>query len=208
VRRKEANVPIRIQPVSPRNRRLQMVPRPRHARRNELIAAVRSCHDARAALLHQRLDVARPVQPLADVGALVPAAGPHGALRARRVQVRLVAVFPRIQLAALQGPAGQGRRLRQRVPARGRDAQGQVEAVRVLDPRPGAVAVKVGGADAHRRRVVRRLARVVRPVDGHGQGGVVEGVVLGVAAHADVGLGPDEVPNVGEEVVRERVGLR
>ncbi len=69
------------------------------------------------------------------------------------------------------------------------------------DVLPGAVRLKVGRPDGDGGGVVGRAGRVDSAIESEGQGSVVEGVVLGVAADADVGLGAGDAADVVQQGV-------
>lgn len=153
-------------------------------------------------------DVPRRVEPLFDVRSLIPGRRPDGPLRRGAKQVRLVAVLPSIRLA-LQGATSQRHGIEERLPAgRAVAAEAHVEAVREADAEAGPcrVRLEVRGADGDGRGVVWGAGGVDGADEGRGLGGVEEGVVLGVAADADVGRG-GEAGEVGEEVAGEGVGV-
>jgi hypothetical protein len=77
-----------------------------------------------------------------------------------------------------------------------------------LDVLPGVVRLKVGRPDAYGGGVVGGPRGVEGALEGVRQRGVVEGVVLGVAANADVRLGAGEASDVVQESVRVGVGVR
>ena len=140
--------------------------------------------------LEQRLDGSCPVQPLPNIGALVPARWSDRSLSGGGEQVGLVAVSPEIQLPTAQGSTCQRNSVEEGLPALGVvPAQTQIKAVGEFDVVEGAVGLEVGGADCDGGRVVWRTGRVNGAVYGDGERGIVEGVVLSVSAHADVGFG-------------------
>jgi len=63
------------------------------------------------------------------------------------------------------------------------------------------IGIEEGGAYEDGCGIVGRAGVVVSAVDGGPEGGVVEGVVLGVASDADVRFGACEVADVVEEVI-------
>ena len=102
----------------------------------------------------------------------------------RDIQVRLVPEFPVRQLpTGGQGFAGELRGLDEGGVALG-GVGGEIEAVGEGDVRPGGVGVEVGGADGDRGWVVGGSGWVDGADDGGGLGGVIEGVVLSIAADA------------------------
>lgn len=76
-----------------------------------------------------------------------------------------------------------------------------------LDAGEGLVRLEKGRANVDGGGVVVGARGVIGAVDLRRQRGVVEGIVLRVAADADVGLAAYEVAKVGEEVVGECVGV-
>ena len=62
-----------------------------------------------------------------------------------------------------------------------------------LDVLPGVVGLKVGWANVHGGRIVGGPCQVKGAVEGVGQRDVIESIVLGVAANADVRLGAADV---------------
>jgi hypothetical protein len=70
-----------------------------------------------------------------------------------------------------------------------------------LDVLPGVVGLKIGWANEYGRRIVGGPCQVKGAVEGILQRGVIEGIVLGVAADADVRLDAAEVCKVVQENV-------
>ena len=164
--------------------------------------------ELRAVLVEESLDGARAILPLRNIRTLTPVRRPHGPLGRRRVQIGLVAVSPDIQLAAPESLAGQGHGIQQGLPAaRPVPAEAQVEAVGKLDLLPGVVGLKVRRSDGDGRGVVVGPRGVEGALEGVRQRGVVEGVVLGVAANTNVRLGAGEASDVVQEGVGKGVGV-
>lgn len=80
-------------------------------------------------------------------------------------------------------------------------AQAKIEPVGEFYMFPGAVGLEIRRAYIKGGGIVRGAFRVDGAVYAERQRGVVEGVVLGVAAYSDVGFVSLEVSNVGEEGV-------
>ena len=88
----ESDVLIGVNALLPRPNHVQTIPRACKAGGVELEFLLQD--DLRAFLLHEILDDVRLVQPLLDIVGLVPPARPHGPLRTRLEQIRLVAQLP------------------------------------------------------------------------------------------------------------------
>lgn len=160
-------------------------------------------------LLNQGLDHAGAVEPLVDIRLLIPVRWPNRSLGRYRVQVWLITISPDVQLSAAQGLAGQGNGVQQCLPsARPVGAETEVEAVVEFDVLPCVVGLKVRGTNGYGGGVIGRPRRVDEPFEGIRKGGVIESVVLGVAADADVWLCALDIPKILQESVGKCVGMR
>ncbi len=79
--------------------------------------------------------------------------------------------------------------------------------MRKLDIGPRGVAFEIRRPDEERRRVIRGSGWVNGAIERRSEGGIVYGIVLGVAADSNIRLRADYVANVLKELVGELVGI-
>lgn len=149
-------------------------------------------------LAHLPANLGRAIEPLTNKVLGTPARRARRVLATEVKVVGLVAVFVPVEPVAAERLAGQRRRVDEGLPPVGRDgALGEVEAVGELDARQRLVRLEKGRPQVDGGWVVVGALRVVGAVDLRLERGIIKGIVLGVAADADVGLAAEDVANVG-----------
>lgn len=104
MRREELDIPVRVETVGPRARRLEMVVGA--AERRGQVPVRMAAEKIRAVFLEHAPDGPRAVQPLRHVVRFVVVGCPDRPLGARGEEVGLVAVLPPVQLVPAEGLAG------------------------------------------------------------------------------------------------------